>query len=93
MVDNSQLKKEMIMQKFTFRVDVLSDAGVDVESIRSSLLGAVDGVGQYAAATATGSESLTDQGLKVFAKRVLGISLATPKTKASKAPKAEAVEA
>lgn len=73
------------MQKFTFRVDVLSAGDVDVESVRTSILDAVDGVGQYAAATATGVESLSDQGLKVFAKRVLGISLATPKTKAPKA--------
>lgn len=73
------------MQKFTFRVDVLSDSAVDVDSIRDSLLDAVHGVGQYSAATATGVESLSDQGLKVFAKRVLGISLATPKTKAPKA--------
>lgn len=73
------------MQKFTFRVDVLSAGDVDVESIRGSLLDAVDGAGQYAAATATGVETLTEQGLKVFAKRVLGISLAAPKTKAPKA--------
>jgi len=91
MVDNSQLKKEMIMQKFTFRVDVLSGSDVDVESVRRTLIESVHGVGQYSAVTATGSESLTDQGLKVFAKRVLGISLAAPKTKAPKA-KVEASE-
>ena len=73
------------MQKFTFRVDVLSDSDVDVDSVRGLLLDAADGAGQYVAVTHTGAESLTDQGMKVFAKRVLGISLATPKTKASKA--------
>lgn len=79
------------MQKFTFRVDVLSNSpvGIDVESVRDTLLEAVDGIGAYAGVTVTGSESLSDQGFKVFAKRVLGISLATPKAKAPKA-KAEA---
>ena len=73
------------MQKFTFRVDVLDVDGVDVDSVRAALADAVDGFGQYTAVTSTGVESLSDQGLKVFAKRVLGISLATPKTKAPKA--------
>lgn len=72
------------MQKFTFRVDVLGDDGVDVDNVRAALADAVDGFGQYAAVTPTGIESLSDQGLKVFAKRVLGISLATPKIKAPK---------
>lgn len=79
------------MQKFSFRVDVLNDGDVDVESVRRSLVESVHGVGQYSAVTATGVESLSDQGLKVFAKRVLGISLAAPKTKAPKA-KAEVSE-
>lgn len=83
MVDNTKLKKEMIMQKFTFRVDVLGD--VDPNGVHEALTNAVNGFGQYAAVTQTGVESLSDQGLKVFAKRVLGISLAAPKTKAPKA--------
>lgn len=83
MVDNTKLKKEMIMQKFTFRVDVLGD--VDANGVHEALTNAVNGFGQYAAVTQTGVESLSDQGLKVFAKRVLGISLAAPKTKAPKA--------
>lgn len=75
------------MQKFTFRVDVLSDSpvGISTESVREALLDAVDGIGSYTGVTHTGVEHLTDQGLKVFAKRVLGISLATPKVKAPKA--------
>ncbi|NBR62401.1 hypothetical protein EB118_19755 [bacterium] len=80
------------MKKFTFRVDVLSDSSVDVDGVREALSQAVNGIGSYTAATATGSEDLTDQGLKVFAKRVLGISLATPKVKKAK-PVAETVEA
>jgi hypothetical protein len=82
----------MIMKKFTFRVDVVSDSSVDIPSVRKILADSVDGIGNYSAATATGTEDLTDQGLKVFAKRVLGISLATPKVKKAK-PVAETVEA
>lgn len=80
------------MKKFTFRVDVLSDSFVDVDGVRQTLSEAVNGLGAYTAATSTGTEDLTDQGLKVFAKRVLGISLATPKAKKVK-PVAETVEA
>jgi hypothetical protein len=82
----------MIMKKFTFRVDVVSDSSVDISSVRKILADSVDGIGNYTAATATGTEDLTDQGLKVFAKRVLGISLATPKVKKAKSV-AETVEA
>jgi hypothetical protein len=92
MMNEVTQKKEKIMKKFTFRVDVLSDSSVDVATVRKMLFDAVDGIGNYSAATATGSEDLTDQGLKVFAKRVLGISLATPKAKKAK-PVAETVEA
>jgi hypothetical protein len=80
------------MKKFTFRVDVVSDSSVDIASVRKILADSVDGIGNYTAATATGTEDLTDQGLKVFAKRVLGISLATHKVKKAK-PVAETVEA
>jgi hypothetical protein len=83
------------MKKFTFTVDVVTDspAGIDVDAVRGSLLASVDGIGTYAAAKAHDAESLTDQGLKVWAKRCAGISLATPK--APKAPKVkkEKVEA
>jgi len=83
----------MIMEKFTFRVDIVSDSSVDVEEVRDILYNSVLDIGNYVGVTPTGSESLSDQGLKVFAKRVLGISLATPKpAKAPKAPKAETVE-
>jgi hypothetical protein len=84
------------MQKFTFTVDVVTDApnGVDTQTVRQMLLSAVDGIGSYSAVKAHEGESLTDQGLKVWAKRCAGISLATPKPiKAPKAPKAEAVSA
>lgn len=75
------------MKKFTFTVDVVTDSpvGIDTETVRGMLLSSVDGIGSYAAVKASEGEALTDQGLKVWAKRCAGISLATPK--APKAPK------
>lgn len=82
------------MKKFTFRVDVISDVDVDVEGIRDSLTSTVEGHGEFVATTATGSEELSDQGLKVWAKRVMGVSLVPPKpAKAKPVAAAEAVEA
>ena len=83
------------MQKFTFTVDVVTDSqsGVDTNTVRQMLLSAVDGIGSYSAVKAHDGETLTDQGLKVWAKRCAGISLATPKpVKAPKAKKAETAE-
>lgn len=77
------------MKKFSFRVDIVNDGNVDVESVRDAILGVIDGEGKYFATTFTGDEVLSDQGLKVWAKRVAGLSLATPKVKAPKAVKAE----
>ncbi len=82
------------MKKFTFTVDVVTDSpvGIDVDAVRGSLLASVHGIGTYAAAKAHDVESLTDQGLKVWAKRCAGISLAAPKApKAPKKVKAETV--
>lgn len=73
------------MQKFTFTVDVVNDGEINVDRVRGLLLGAVDGCGQYTAVKSLGGETLTDQGLKVWAKRCAGISLATPKVKKVKA--------
>ena len=81
------------MKKFTFTVDVVTDSSVciDADRVRQMLLSSVDGIGTYSAVKAHNSEALTDQGLKVWAKRCAGISLATPKpVKAPKAPKAKA---
>jgi hypothetical protein len=79
------------MQKFTFTVDIVTDspAGIDVDGVRGSLLSSVHGIGTYAAVKAHESETLTDQGLKVWAKRCAGISLATPKAPKAKKVKAE----
>lgn len=75
------------MQKFTFVVDVVTDSpvGVDVSAIRSSLLSAVDGIGTISAVHPAKVEPLKEQGYKVWAKRVAGVSLAVPKAKKQKA--------
>lgn len=83
------------MQKFTFTVDIVTDSptGINVESVRDSLAAAIDGVGNMSAVHGkVKSETLAEQGLKVWAKRVAGVSLATPKTKKPKAVKAEVAE-
>lgn len=78
------------MQKFTFVVDVVTDGTLDTNAISSSLRSVVDGVGTIAAVHPVKSEILKEQGYKVWAKRVAGVSLATPKVKKVKAPKVEA---
>lgn len=79
------------MQKFSFTVDIVTDSpvGIDPSAVRGSLLAAVDGIGTIAAVHPVKSETLKEQGYKVWAKRVAGVSLATPKVKKAKAPKAE----
>ena len=83
------------MQKFSFTVDIVTDSpvGVDVEAVRGSLQSAVHGLGTISAVHGkVKTEILAEQGYKVWAKRVAGVSLAAPKpVKAPKAPKAEAV--
>lgn len=81
------------MQKFTFVVDIVTDspAGIDTNGVRGSLLAAVDGIGNLAAVHPVKSESLKEQGFKVWRARVAGIKEA-PKVKAPKAPKAKAAE-
>lgn len=94
-VDNTNFDKESIMQKFSFTVDIVTDspAGIDTEAVRGSLAAAVDGIGSiHAVHRQVKSEVLKEQGYKVWAKRVAGISLATPKTKAPKAVKAEVAQ-
>jgi hypothetical protein len=89
------ITKEMIMQKFSFTVDIVTDSpvGVDVEGVRGSLLAAIDGIGTLCAVHGVKTEVMKEQGYKVWAKRVAGVSLATPKPpKAPKAPKAEVAE-
>jgi len=81
----------MAFQKYTFVVDVVTDSpvGIDSANVSETLAGAVGGVGQFSAVHPVKVEALKEQGLKVWAKRVAGISLATPKVKKVKAPKVE----
>jgi hypothetical protein len=78
------------MQKFSFTVDIVSDATIDTDAVRGTLLAAVDGLGTISAVHPVKSESLKEQGYKVWAKRVAGVSLATPKVKKVKPVKVEA---
>jgi hypothetical protein len=81
------------MQKFTFTVELVGES-VDIGTVAGILSSAVDGITQYHAVDAAPAFPLSEQGLKVWAKRKAGVSLAAPKAvKAPKAPKAEAVSA
>ena len=82
------------MHKFSFTVDIVTDSpvGVDADAVRGSLLASVDGIGTISAVHPVKVESMKEQGYKVWAKRVAGVSLATPKVKKAKAPKAEVAE-
>ena len=82
------------MHKFSFTVDILTDSpvGVDTDAVRGSLLASVDGIGTISAVHPVKVESMKEQGYKVWAKRVAGVSLATPKVKKAKVPKAEVAE-
>ena len=80
------------MQKFTFVVDIVTDSpvGIEPQAVRDTLLASVDGLGTLSAVHPVKVEALKKQGFKVWAKRVAGVSLATPKVKKVKAPKVEA---
>jgi len=79
------------MQKFTFVVDIVTDspAGIEPSAVRGTILAAVDGIGNIAAVHPVKSETLKEQGFKVWRARVAGIKEA-PKPKKAKAPKVEA---
>lgn len=84
------------MHKFSFTVDIVTDSpsSVNVDTVRESLLDAVDGVGSVAAVhRQVKTETMKEQGYKVWSKRVAGISLATPKAPKAPKPQAETVEA
>jgi hypothetical protein len=86
------------MHKFSFMVDIVTDSpvGIDVDAVRGTLSAAVDGMGNiHAVHRKVKSETLQEQGFKVWRARVAGIK-EPAKVKAPKAPKAEvavAVEA
>lgn len=83
---------EFDMKKFSFTVDLVSEYGdVDAATARGLILDAVDGLSDHRAVTFNGETEMTEHGMKVWSKRVAGISLAVPKpAKAPKAPKVEA---
>ncbi len=84
------------MQKFTFTVEMVHDSAVDTNTILDTLNSAIDGISEYHSVDYDGHIVLSEQGLKVWAKRKIGLSLAAPKPvkapKAPKAPKAEVAE-
>jgi len=78
------------MNKSTFTVELVGK-GVDELSICGMLKAAVNGLADYDCVSHTGTKALTEQGLKVWAKRKCNISLAVPKP--AKAEKKVQVEA
>lgn len=81
------------MQKYTFTVEIVSeDDSVNVNSVVGLLAETARGVvgSTYSAVNCDKIAELEIQGLKVWAKRRGGFSLATPK--APKAPKVKAEE-
>ena len=78
------------MQKFTFVVDIVTDSPVSIEpnAVRGTLLAAVDGIGNIAAVHPVKSETLKEQGFKVWRARVAGVK-EPKKVKPPKAPKVE----
>jgi len=82
------------MQKFTFVVDIVTNSpvGIEPDAVRGTLLAAVDGIGNIAAVHPFKSETLKEQGFKVWRARVAGIK-EPAKVKVPKAPKATKVEA
>ena len=79
------------MKKFSFVVDVVGN-DENATQILSDIQASVQAHGAYRCVEHAETTDLTDQGLKVWAKRKIGVSLAQPKKKAAKAPKAEVVE-
>jgi hypothetical protein len=66
------------MQKFTFTVELVSN-DIDELTVCGLLKAAVDSLATYDCVSHTGTKALTEQGLKVWAKRKCNISLAQPK--------------
>jgi hypothetical protein len=74
------------MKKYSFVVDVVGN-GSDVAEILSDIQSAVKSHGEFRCVDHVETADLSDQGLKVWAKRKIGISLATPKAKKVKVEK------
>jgi len=78
------------MQKYTFTVELVNEE-IDELTVCGLLKAAVDSIAKYDHVGHTGTKALTEQGLKVWAKRKCNISLAEPKP--AKAQKKVQVEA
>ena len=74
------------MKKFTFTVDIVGD-NADVSEIAGTIREAVASHGTYNCVDHVDTVEFTDQGLKVWAKRKIGLSLAAVKPKKAKAEK------
>lgn len=80
------------MRKFTFTVELVGDS-VDSDTICDMITGSIDGVATYQCVEHTDTKALSEQGLKVWTKRKIGLSLATPKpVKAAKPTETAEVE-
>jgi len=66
------------MKKFTFTVELVGDS-VDGQTICDMIGNSIDGVAKYQCVEHTDTKALSEQGLKVWTKRKIGLSLATPK--------------
>ena len=80
------------MKKFTFTVELVGDS-VDGQTICDMIGNSIDGVAKYQCVEHTDTKALSEQGLKVWTKRKIGLSLATPKpVKAAKPTETAEVE-
>ena len=70
--------KGLNMKKFTFTVELVHE-DCDELTVCGLLKSAVDGIATYDFIGHTDTTALTEQGLKVWAKRKCNISLAKPK--------------
>ena len=66
------------MNKFTFTVELIHDT-IDGQTICDMIGNSIDGVGTYQCVEHIDTKPLSEQGLKVWTKRKIGLSLATPK--------------
>ena len=82
--------KEFNMNKYTFTVELVHK-DIDDLTVCGMLKAAVNGLADYDCVSHTGTKALTEQGLKVWAKRKCNVSLAVPKP--AKAEKKVQVEA
>jgi len=71
--------KELNMKKVSFNVELVHDHEIDTLTVCGMLKTAIDGLATYDHVSYSGTKALSEQGLKVWAKRKCNISLALPK--------------